>query len=103
MIVPILYPLESSMRFLTLLMVPGSALAVEYAEILSVETLVAEADQAAQGTVMRTESEWGEDGLIYTRVELDASNSLLHWASVDWIERGQGAPHPSGSTSRLLA
>ncbi len=67
------------MRLLTLFMVPGSALAVEYAEILSVETLVAEADQVAQGTVAKTESEWGKDGLIYTRVDLDVANSLMHW------------------------
>ena len=67
------------MPLLTLLLVCGSAQAVEYAEVLSLDTLLVEADQAAQGVVSRTSSEWGTDGLIYTRIDLDTGNSLLQW------------------------
>ena len=62
-----------------LLMVSLTAWAVEYAEVLSMGTLLAEADEAVQGEVVQTESEWAQDGLIYTRVELDAANSLFRW------------------------
>ena len=67
------------MPLLTVLMLSGSPMAAEYAEILPIETLLLEADEAVQGVVSQATPEWGEDGLIYTRVELNASNSLLKW------------------------
>jgi hypothetical protein len=69
--------LEPPMTFLTLISLLGPAQAVEYAEILPIGTLMEEADQAVQGHVIRTSSEWGDDGLIYTRVVLDAEDRLV--------------------------
>ena len=65
------------MTILPLIMMLGTAQAVEYAEILPIATLVEESDQAVQGRVIQTSSEWGEDGLIYTRVVLDAEDRLV--------------------------
>ena len=67
------------MSLLALLVVFGNAQAIEYAQMLSIDTLVHESDEVAQGTVRHTSSEWGSDGLIYTRVSLDTNNSLQSW------------------------
>jgi len=64
----------------TLISMLGPADAVEYAEILPIGTLVEAADQAVQGQVVQTSSEWGNDGLIYTRVVLDAEDRLYQTA-----------------------
>jgi len=59
-----------------LLLMFSTAQAVEYAEVLSMDTLLSEADEVVHGTVVDTKAEWGSDGLIYTRVTLDSLDTL---------------------------
>ena len=59
-----------------LLLLLHSAEAVEYAETLPIAVMLQEADDAVHGRVLSTDYEWGEDGLIYTRITMATLDRL---------------------------
>ena len=63
---------------LLILSIAGSAQAAEYAYELSMPEMLDGAEQVVNGRVGNTTTEWGDDGLIYTVVTLQADQTLHH-------------------------
>ena len=67
---------ESAMFIVPVILLLNAAEAVEYAEVLPIPVMLQEADNAVHGRVMEKVPEWGNDGLIYTRVTMTTDNQL---------------------------